>query len=293
MSVSKFARAIDSNASKSCLLVAFCLLLSIAPLTRVFALPIFLDVAKSTYGFKENGVIAGAKCNLCHNGTPNAQHLNVYGKDVQGVLLAASGQSLTAKSLHAIDLKDSDGDGFTNGDEFKSDTLPGDSASKPPGTPPNNAKPTQFLKSAGAFSLQSTLLARNAQHPVLVHFPIALFLFSLFLDGIGWFKKNSSLHLAAYFNLIAAAVSSIFSILTGILAWRIKLSGTPLEGDLRLHLILAITSSVLLCTLWAVRAKTRSDDKPFANLYWVLAVIASIAIAITGHLGGVVSGVAG
>ncbi len=270
-----------------------CLLLTSLASVKAFALPIFLDTAKIAYGFKAGGKLDSAKCNLCHTGATNATHLNPYGKDVQGVLKSGAGKELTATSLRSLDESDSDGDGFSNGYEFKSDTLPGDSASKPAGLPPSKTKPAQVQQSENAFSVQSTLLARNAQHPAIVHFPIALFLFSLFLDAIGSLRKNASLNSAAYLNLIAATVTSWLSITTGILAWQIKLRGTPLEGDLRLHLILAIVTSILLSVLWIVRHRTKTSDQPFAKLYWAIATIAAILIALTGHMGGIISGVAG
>ncbi len=270
-----------------------CLLLTTLASMKAFALPIFLDTAKVAYSFKAGGKLDSAKCNLCHSGVTNATHLNPYGKDVQGVLKSGAGKELTATSLRSLDETDSDGDGFSNGYEFKSDTLPGDSASKPAGLPPSKTKPAQVQQSENAFSVQSTLLARNAQHPAIVHFPIALFLFSLFLDAIGSLRKNASLNSAAYLNLIAATVTSWLSIATGLLAWQIKLRGTPLEGGLRLHLILAIVTSVSLCVLWVVRHKTKTSDRPFAKLYWALAAIAAILVALTGHLGGIISGVAG
>ena len=282
-----------SDLFRGSLILFACLLLTSLASVQVFGLPIFLDTAKLAYSFKAGGKLDSSKCNLCHNGATNATHLNPYGKDVQGVLKSAAGKELTATLLRTLDQSDSDGDGFSNGYEFKSDTLPGDSASKPAGLPPSKTKPIQIQQSENAFSVQSTLLARNAQHPAIVHFPIALFLFSLFLDAIGSLRKNASLNSAAYLNLIAGTVTSWLSIATGLLAWQIKLRGTSLEGDLRLHLILAIVTSILLSALWFVRHRTKTSDRPFANLYWAIAAVAAILIALTGHLGGIISGVAG
>ena len=278
---------------KSFVTLILCLLLTTFFLTGAMALPEFLGVAKASYEFKSKGKLDSAGCNLCHSGVPNGKNLNLYGKDVKPLIETVTGGKLTSAALHTLDSKDSDGDGFSNADEFKADTLPGDAASKPPGLPPSKTTHLASAGNEGSFSLASTLLARNAQHPAIVHFPIALFLFSLFLDVVGILRKEKALHSAAFYNLVAAAVSSVLSICTGLLAWQLKLQGASLTGDLLLHLILAIVTSLLLCILWAVRVRQRTESRPFTNVYLVLAVIASILIAITGHLGGVISGVAG
>ena len=271
----------------------FCLALMLGYVSSAFATPEFLQLATKEYAFKKDGVVSKASCNLCHSGITNAKNLNLYGKDVQGALDKANEGKLLPAGLHSLDGKDSDGDGFPNSDEFKADTLPGDVGSKPAGPPPAKIVKRESVGNQGSFSIASTLLAKNAQHPAIVHFPIALFLFSLFLDIVGIIRRSKPLHEAAFYNLIASAVTSVLSIVTGILAWQIKLGGASLEGDLKLHLILAIVTSISLCGLWVIRFKQKTYECQITNFYLIAAVVVSILIAITGHLGGVISGVAG
>jgi uncharacterized membrane protein len=51
------------------------------------------------------------------------------------------------------------------------------------------------------FDLKSALLARHAQHVVLIHFPIALFMVSVAFDLAAQWKRSATLATAAYLTL--------------------------------------------------------------------------------------------
>ena len=59
------------------------------------------------------------------------------------------------------------------------------------------------------FDPKTVILAKHAQHVVLVHFPIALFITGVALDWLGRWTKRNALGEAAYYNLLIAAVSTI------------------------------------------------------------------------------------
>lgn len=98
--------------------------------TPVSATPSFLGLAETQYPF-----IVGTRidtCNLCH--VPNAiPSLNAYGT-------AFLNNGLTAAALVAIENMDSDGDGFTNIQELRALTFPGDPNDHPAA---NTATPTR------------------------------------------------------------------------------------------------------------------------------------------------------
>jgi uncharacterized membrane protein len=264
---------------------------------RARALPAYLDAAKVAYSFKPGGSLDKKSCNLCHAGSTNRNSLNFYGKDLQAALESAANRNDIAALLHSIDAKDSDGDGWPNADELKDDTLPGDPASRPNGPPPGSLKPKEPATAAAEsnpFSLQAVFYPAHAQHPIIIHFPIALFMFSLFMDLFGIMTGNRALNKAAYFNLVAAAVTGVISVITGLLAWRFAFGGEPLTSDrwLMFHLILGVVTTVLLCVLWAIRVKHPADPgRPISNLYIVLGILTVAVISLTGHLGGIVSGI--
>jgi uncharacterized membrane protein len=142
------------------------------------------------------------------------------------------------------------------------------------------------------FDLKGALLARHAQHVVLIHFPIGLFITSVAFDVVARWKRDSTLAAAAYYNLLAAALSALPAVATGLLAWQLQLDGARLRGNLRLHLIFALLSTGAIWLMWwrefRIRSKQRSG-KPAVRLVVELAIV--VLVALTGHIGGFLSGV--
>ena len=142
------------------------------------------------------------------------------------------------------------------------------------------------------FDLKAALLARHAQHVVLIHFPIALFITSVAFDVGAFCTGSRSLARAAYYNLTGAAVTALAAVVTGLLAWQLQLDGAKLRGNLRLHLALGTSSAILIWTLaWWRRRQERKDSDSLPIRYWALAFLAVLVVALTGHLGGILSGV--
>jgi len=141
------------------------------------------------------------------------------------------------------------------------------------------------------FDLKTALLAKHAQHVVLIHFPIGLFLAAVAFDLIALWSKRRGLADAAYYNLLAAAISTLPVLATGLLAWHFQLEGQKLKGTLLLHLVLACVSSVLIWLVWWVhfRARRRSDFLP--GYRFAVEILAVGIVALTSHLGGFISGV--
>ena len=107
------------------------------------------------------------------------------------------------------------------------------------------------------FDLKTALLAKHAQHVVLIHFPIALFITAVAFDAIAQWTKRNVLADTAYYNLLAAAISIFPVLATGIVAWRFQLDGQKLKGILLLHLVLACVSSVMIWLVWWVHFRAR------------------------------------
>ena len=142
------------------------------------------------------------------------------------------------------------------------------------------------------FDLKAALFARHAQHVVLIHFPVALFITSVAFDVIARFTRSRSLARAAYYNLVGAAIMALPAVATGVLAWQLQLEGAKLKGNLRLHLVLGASSAVLIWMLaWWRRDQERRDRDGLAAGYWAVAFLAVLVVALTGHLGGILSGV--
>ena len=142
------------------------------------------------------------------------------------------------------------------------------------------------------YNIREALLAKHAQHVVLIHFPIALFLVGVAFDFAAYFTKRSALALAAYYNFVVAAISSLPVIATGLLAWRFQLEGQKLKGILLQHLVLGVTSGVMICLTWYVHFRSRRTSQPAPPRFRLpLELVAAGLIALTAHLGGYLTGV--
>ena len=117
------------------------------------------------------------------------------------------------------------------------------------------------------FDPKTALLAKHAQHVVLIHFPIALFISAVAFDFLATVDQAPRV---GRYRLLQPDRSRLFQRLpvltTGILAWRFQLEGQKLKGLLLFHLVLACVSTVMiwLCVVGAFPyAKARTG---FAGL---------------------------
>ena len=143
------------------------------------------------------------------------------------------------------------------------------------------------------FDLKTVFLAKHAQHVVLIHFPIALFISAVAFDLIAQWTKRVGLADAAYYNLLLAAISTIPVLATGVLAWQLQLEGQKLKGILLLHLVLACVSCAMICLAWWVHFRGRRRTAALPSYRLTLEVLGVGIVALTGHLGGFLSGVNG
>src|SRR5205807_1409920 len=162
--------------------------------TAAFALPAFVQQFQNVCKPKPGTPLAQAQCKTCHIEPPK---LNPFGLDVKAEMARQGSKAFTAAVWKALGPLDSDKDGFSNQAEVDAGTLPGDPNSKPagassPAAPAAGEKPetewTRALHPADAF------------HPIIVHFPIALFFVSLFFDALAEIRKDRALHIAGVYN---------------------------------------------------------------------------------------------
>jgi uncharacterized membrane protein len=238
-----------------------CLLVSLVALATVAsATPEFLAVFKKHYNVASGSNLDRAKCMICHT-TPPAR--NPFGKDV-AANLDASGD-LTVAALQAIESKDSDGDGVSNAAEIAADTLPGDPASKP---------------ASKSEAKEGELVPKHSFHPAMVHFPIGLFLFGVFLEFFAIYRREPSLRTTARWCLLGGTWALAIVVPTGLIAtFRLGYGIAP-DSPAFLHLLLAVGSSLLMIGTCAY-GKTRND-----TLYRVLLLATGALVGAAGHFGG-------
>ena len=142
------------------------------------------------------------------------------------------------------------------------------------------------------FDLKAALTAKHAQHVVLIHFPIGLFIAGAAFDFLAQWTKRRVLAAVAYWNLLVAALAAVPTVLTGLLAWQWQLEGQRLKGTLLLHLVFGLSSSLMICVVWLIHRRAQQSvdaDPPVYRL--ALEALGIVLVTLTGHLGGFLSGV--
>ncbi len=142
------------------------------------------------------------------------------------------------------------------------------------------------------FSIREALLAKHAQHVVLIHFPIALFMAGVAFDLAARWTNRRTLAAAAYYNFLVAAISTPLVVATGLLAWQLQLEGQKLKGILLEHLVLGVASSAMICIVWYVHLRSRRKlEQKLPSYCLPMELVAVGLLGITAHLGGYLSGV--
>jgi len=142
------------------------------------------------------------------------------------------------------------------------------------------------------WDIRAALLAKHAQHVVLIHFPIALFVTGVGFDLLSRGKRDSQLASAAYWNLSIAAATVLPAVVTGLLAWQFALEGKRLKGLLLLHLIAALSAALLVIASWWLHWRTRRAEPAVLPRYRIPVELLGVTlIALAAHLGGFLSGV--
>src|SRR5436189_5346486 len=126
------------------------------------------------------------------------------------------------------------------------------------------------------FDLKAALLAKHAQHPVIIHFPIALFIISMVFDLLAIWRSNPTMLKAAYYNLVGAALTAPVAIASGLTAWQWQLEGAKLKGNLLLHMVFALCASALIWLLCGLRFRQRRAVQQTPGLIYISPALATV-----------------
>ncbi|MBS1709164.1 MAG: hypothetical protein JSS65_10650 [Armatimonadetes bacterium] len=236
------------------LLTALCML---ALSAWALAKPEFLVAFEDHYKPAVGSAADTAKCRNCHTDPP--AH-NDYGKAVMQAMRDQKKEAPDADVFAAVEKMKAD-DGKTFGS-----VLPGrlgkvsEAATAPPSAP--------------------QLFPAHSFHPTIVHFPIALFLFGAFLEFFGKFRKADGMRSAAWYCLLAGALSSIPTVALGFTA-AIRL-GYGLTGKAQTHMLFALAATGCMLAIISMRRKGPLDTTG----YWIALLIGAGLVGLAGHLGG-------
>ncbi|MGF1460113.1 MAG: DUF2231 domain-containing protein [Leptolyngbyaceae cyanobacterium] len=99
-------------------------------------------------------------------------------------------------------------------------------------------------------------------HPIVVHFVIAMVLFGILCDVIGYFNKNSRLLEVGWWNMVFATVSIFIAIIFGQIEAGLATPYAAAAGTLNLHTLIGWSLSGLLALItgWRYIIRLRNTD---------------------------------
>ncbi len=130
-------------------------------------------------------------------------------------------------------------------------------------------------------------------HPLLIHFPIALFGLAVLFDWLALWQKDGRFEFAGFWTLLFAVTAAIFAIITGFIADRLEGHMAEYWKVFETHGSMQILSSLifLLALAWRWRQKgLLPRDKTGRIIYFVLGLIALAGLYYGSHLGARLSG---
>jgi len=122
-------------------------------------------------------------------------------------------------------------------------------------------------------------------HPMLVHFPIALFTLSFLLDIATFFVPLQGLYQAAFYSMVTGLSFALIAAIPGLVDYSDIRADHPAKLKARWHMIL----NFALVAVFAVDAWIRSSDLLILRtpiFPFVLSVIGIILLSVSGYLGG-------
>jgi uncharacterized membrane protein len=123
-------------------------------------------------------------------------------------------------------------------------------------------------------------------HPLVVHFPVALWIVSLLFDVFAWYRQDPLYRRAAYWLVGLGLLGAVVSVGSGWIDLLGYERGGVEPGIVRrhwIHSLLAYASTVvyLLNFLWRWRKENR-----VTSVLVGLSILGAILIAVAGYLGG-------
>ena len=124
-------------------------------------------------------------------------------------------------------------------------------------------------------------------HPLVVHFPIALLLTAVAVDGFALILKRPALHRVALWNLCLGTLGAATAVLTGLHAEDVGKHSFEIWQVMQLHKRLGIITLILGIMASGLRLFTRDRLSPrLRALAFALMLAMASTVALGGYLGG-------
>jgi uncharacterized membrane protein len=131
------------------------------------------------------------------------------------------------------------------------------------------------------FSLLQGRLGKHRLHPVMVHFPTALYPFSLVMDITGSVAGNADYFIAGRLSLLGAVGMSVPAIFYGLLDFLKIDSTSSVWKKAGLHGLLNFIWFLIFCTMLFYRVK----HDLVGNLYLIIMSLLTIGLFYSNYLG--------
>lgn len=123
-------------------------------------------------------------------------------------------------------------------------------------------------------------------HPIVVHFVIAMVLFAVFCDVVGYITKNPRLYEVSWWNLAFATVSIFIAVIFGQIEAGLAEPYGSAVSTLNLHTLLGWSLSGFLAAVTGWRYVIRTQEKPQLPIpYLVLSVGLVVLVLVQTYLG--------
>jgi len=100
-------------------------------------------------------------------------------------------------------------------------------------------------------------------HPIVVHFVIAMVLFSFFCDVVGYFTRNHRLFEVSFWNLFVGAIAIFVAVIFGQLEAGLAQVYEAVQPVLNLHTVMgwSLSAIVVAITAWRFVIRARNPQK--------------------------------
>ena len=131
-------------------------------------------------------------------------------------------------------------------------------------------------------------------HPLLVHFPIALFSTGLMFDISSYVLEKDELETAGFYTMFMGLVSSFFAIISGIIKFFEMGSISDIfYTNLGYHGLIQLSATIILFILFGIRIKYDVDIQFGGSKKYIYLLLHCFSVGLLfygAHLGAVEAG---
>ncbi|MEH2287865.1 DUF2231 domain-containing protein [Nostoc sp.] len=123
-------------------------------------------------------------------------------------------------------------------------------------------------------------------HPIIVHFVIAMVLFSFFCDVIAYFTGKSGLFEVSWWNMLVATITIFVAIIFGQFEAGLAQPYSLAKSTLNLHTLIGWSLSGIITAITAWRYVIRARNPQKVSIYYLGAkLILTLIVGLQVYLG--------